>query len=145
MPRESRAHHEQQIIQRNQNEGDQRSRRAPAAPRLRSNRNRHQCKDKTSDRKSKPAVKIHTRVAPARAFVLQQRPNGSLRIAELPRLRGHQAIDFDGPIALSKRRHGIVIRIVTGKFVGRAPLKMQLQLALLWFGNDNRVLRQGEA
>ena len=90
-------------------------------------------------------MKIHTRVAPARAFVLQQRPNGSLRIAELPRLRGHQAIDFDGPIALSKRRHGIVIRIVTGKFVGRAPLKMQLQLALLWFGNDNRVLRQGEA
>jgi hypothetical protein len=89
-------------------------------------------------------VEFHPRIAPAGTLVLKERSHGSFGIAQLPGLRGHQAIHFDGPVALSKRRHGIVIRVVTGKFVGRAPLKMQLQLALLWFGNDSRVLRQGE-
>src|SRR6266478_4147785 len=67
-----------------------------------------------------------------------------LGIAKLPRLRGNQATELDGPVALSKRRHGVMIRVVPRKFVGRAALKMQLQLALLRFGNDHRVLRQGE-
>src|SRR6266850_1805849 len=145
LPRKSGAHHEQQVVQRNQNDGDQRSRRAPAASWLRSNRYRNQSKDETSGGKRKPPVKFHARLAPPGTLVLQQRSNGSLGIAELPRLCGHQAVDFDGPVALSERRHGIVIRIVSGKLVGRAALKVQLQLALLRFGNDNRVLRQGEA
>jgi hypothetical protein len=38
-----------------------------------------------------------------------------------------------------------MVRIFTREFMRRAALQMQLQLALLRFGNYNRVLRQGEA
>ena len=54
LPREPRTHYEQQIVRRDQNDRQQRTRRASAAPRLRAQRNRNQREDKASQRKSKP-------------------------------------------------------------------------------------------
>src|SRR5262249_61049465 len=60
------------------------------------------------------------------------------------RLSAVKSTDLDGPVAASKIGDRIVVGIFPGKLVSGAGLQMQLQLALIRFGNYNRVLRQGK-
>src|SRR5437016_9611828 len=54
-----------------------------------------------------------------------------------------ESAHLNGPVALTKRRHRVMIGILARELMRRAALEVQLQLALLWLGNHNRAIGQG--
>src|SRR6516165_1539256 len=50
---------------------------------------------------------------------------------------------LNGPVALTKGRKRVMIGILARKLMRCAALEVQLQLALLWFGNHNGAIGQG--
>ena len=143
-PRQGSARYKHEVVRRNQQNGKQCPCRAPAAPWLRTKRNRHQGEENTRERERDAPVQFDPRLAPSRTIVSPQFRNRSFLVAERAFFRGHESGNLDWQIALAELRYRIVIRILTREFMRRSAAQMQLQLAELRLGNYNRVFRQGQ-
>jgi hypothetical protein len=82
------------------------------------------------------------RFAPAWTIVAKQIAPAPFRVAELARLRGIERAVLNRPVAVSKRRHRIVIGIAASEFVGSATFHMQFQSSLAGFSDDDGIFRQ---
>ena len=87
-------------------------------------------------------MKLHAGLSPARAVIIPKLTYRALGIVELTRWSRGQAAKLDRPIALPKCGNGVVVCVLARKFVGRAALQVQLQLALFRLGNHDGLLSQ---
>src|SRR6266403_2791363 len=101
---ESCAHHRQRVIQTDQQNGKQGSRRPAASSWLRSQRYGHQRKCQARERKRQPALKFDSRLAPVLACFSKQFPRWPFDIAQRPLLIGNQSSHLQRTIALSEVR-----------------------------------------
>src|ERR1700722_14393059 len=85
---------------------------------------------------------VHASIAPARTVVAKQIAPTPLRITKLPRLRSIERAVFDGPIAVSKRRHGIVFGIAARELVCATAFQMQFQPSFARLGDDDGIFRE---
>ena len=87
-------------------------------------------------------MNLHARLTPVGGAVRQQISGTALRVAQGSLLHRHQPAHFNRHVALSEVGKRIVIGVLPAYFVCGSALQVQLQLALLRFGNYNRILCQ---
>src|SRR5262249_30081911 len=106
--------------------------------------NGYEGEGKTSCRKSEPTMQFHAGIAPGRPVIGGEFAGVAFGSGQDARLSSVKSTELDGPVATSEVRDRVVVSIFPGILVRGAGLQMQLQLALIRFGNYNRVLRQGK-
>src|ERR1700724_2900636 len=131
---ESSAGNEKQVISRDHGHRDQGAGGTATATWLRRDGYGHQRKNQASKRKCQATMELHARFKPAGAVICYKTADGTFRITDLPLFSGHEVVDFDGPVALSKGSDGIAVRTIAIKLVSGTTLKMYLQRAVIGIG-----------